>query len=174
MGPTTGGAGAGIHWKGPRRRLDRRLEVAKAVGGGYCRLRMPLSLAIAVRETVAGHRLSALEGGGGARPPPPPSNASLRTGGPGGPFGWFPTAVVRLRAVSVQCRAPAGRRMGRHGAESQRACPIGSVGGGSTCNSGPNTAATQRRGEGGAWRHRQMGRGGVGGEGGGVLQVREQ
>ena len=38
-------------------------EVAKAVGGGYCRLQMPLKLALGVRETVAGHRLGALEGG---------------------------------------------------------------------------------------------------------------
>ena len=61
----------------PRRPLDRRLEeVAKAVGGGYCRLQMPLSLALAVRGTAAGHRLGALEGGGVY---PPPSNASLRT-----------------------------------------------------------------------------------------------
>ena len=50
--------------KGPQKRFDRRLEeVAKAVGGGYCRLQMPLKLA--VRETVAGHRLGALEAGGG-------------------------------------------------------------------------------------------------------------
>ena len=48
----------------PQRRLGRRLEeVAKAVGGGYCRLQMPRSLALAVSETVAGHRLGALEGG---------------------------------------------------------------------------------------------------------------
>ena len=41
-----------------QKRLDRRLEeVAKAVGGGYCRLQMPLELVLAVRETVAGHRL---------------------------------------------------------------------------------------------------------------------
>ena len=52
----------------PQRRLDRRLEeVAKAVGVGYCRLRMPLKLRLGVRETVAGHRLGALE-----RPPHPP------------------------------------------------------------------------------------------------------
>ena len=45
--------------------------VRQAVGGGcqsswggYCRLQMPLKLAFAVRETVAGHRLGALEGGG--------------------------------------------------------------------------------------------------------------
>ena len=41
----------------PQRRLDRRLEgVAKAVGGGYCRLQMPLRLALGVRGTVARHR----------------------------------------------------------------------------------------------------------------------
>ena len=43
----------GLHWKGegpprrPQRRLGKRLEeVAKAVGGGYCRLQMPLRLAL--------------------------------------------------------------------------------------------------------------------------------
>ena len=51
--------------KGPQRRpqmrLDRLLEeVAKAVGGGYCRLQMPLRLALGVRETAAGHALAAL------------------------------------------------------------------------------------------------------------------
>ena len=56
--------------KGPQRRpqkpLDRRLEEgAKAVGGGYCRLQMPLRLALGVRGTVAGHRLGALPAGGG-------------------------------------------------------------------------------------------------------------
>ena len=63
----------------PQMRLGRRLEgVAKAVGGGYCRLQMPLKLAFAVRETGAGHRLVALEGrGGGALPP---SDASLGRG----------------------------------------------------------------------------------------------
>ena len=44
------------------RRLPKRL------GGGYCRLHMPLRLALGVRGTVAGHRLGALEGGGGASP----------------------------------------------------------------------------------------------------------
>ena len=35
----------------PQKRLERRLEeVAKAVGGRYCRFQMPLSLALAVRE----------------------------------------------------------------------------------------------------------------------------
>ena len=61
----------------PQRRLKRRLEeVAKAVGGGYCRLQMSLKPALGVRGTVAGHRLDALEGGGGVPPPfpmhPPP------------------------------------------------------------------------------------------------------
>ena len=66
--------------------LDRPLEeVAKAVGGGYCRLQMPFSLALAVRETVAPRRLVALEGGLSHRGgyPPPPCNASL-VGGSGG------------------------------------------------------------------------------------------
>ena len=67
-----------LEGKGPRRRpqkrLDRRLEeVAKAVGGGYCQLQMPLRLALAVRGTVAGHRLSTL--GGGAVPPPRPMHS---------------------------------------------------------------------------------------------------
>ena len=50
----------------PQRRLDRRLEeVAEAVRGGYCRLQMPLKLALGVRGTVAGHGPGALEGRGG-------------------------------------------------------------------------------------------------------------
>ena len=40
-------------------------EIVKAVGGGYCRLQMPLKLAFSARGTVAGHRLGALRGGGG-------------------------------------------------------------------------------------------------------------
>ena len=45
----------------PQKQLDRRLEeVAEAVGGGYCRLQMPLRLALGVRGTAAGHRLGAL------------------------------------------------------------------------------------------------------------------
>ena len=63
-----------VEGKGPRRgpeeRLGRRLEaVAKAVGGGYCRLQMQLNPALGVRGAVAGHRLGALEGG---LPPPLP------------------------------------------------------------------------------------------------------
>ena len=94
----------------PQRRFDGRLEeVAEAVGGGYCRLRMPLRLAIGVRGTVAGRRQGALEGGGGGRtsphfqcipasPPqctPPvlrPSGCSVvrRGGPPRGPKAWGP------------------------------------------------------------------------------------
>ena len=55
--------------------------VAEAVGGGYCWLQMPLRRAHAARETVAGHRLGALEGGGGGTSPP--SNASC----------WAPTST---------------------------------------------------------------------------------
>ena len=66
-----------LQGKGPQRRPQRRLgrrleEVAEAVGGGCCRLQMPLKLALAVRGTVAGQRL---EGVGGTSPPsdaPPP------------------------------------------------------------------------------------------------------
>ena len=81
-----------VEGKGPQRRpqkpLDRRLEeVAKAVGGGYCRLQMPLKLALAVRETVAGHRLGAPGGGGGGgylplpMPPVPPWPGGRRAKG---------------------------------------------------------------------------------------------
>ena len=71
-----------LEGKGPRRRpqrrLDRRLEeVAKAVGGGYCRLQMRFKLALASRGTVAGHRLGALERGGGGIPPPLPMRPCL-------------------------------------------------------------------------------------------------
>ena len=54
----------------PQQRLGGQLEeVAKAVGGGYCRLQMLLRPALAVRGTVAGHRPGALKKG---VPPPPP------------------------------------------------------------------------------------------------------
>ena len=68
--PLPGGAFEG---EGPRRRPQKRLgrrleEVAKAVGGGYCRLQMPLKPALAARETVAGLRLGALGGRAGVPP----------------------------------------------------------------------------------------------------------
>ena len=68
VGGGGGGGGDALEGKTPEERLNQRLEeVAKAVGGGYCRLQLPLKLALAVRGTVAGHRLGALEGG---YPPP--------------------------------------------------------------------------------------------------------
>ena len=74
-GSRRGGGGQGcIRGKGisegAPEAVGRRLgEVAKAVGGGYCWLQMPLRLALGVRGTVAGKRLGALDGGG--LPPPP-------------------------------------------------------------------------------------------------------
>ena len=63
--------GKGPHWR-PKKRLGRRFEeVTKAVGGGYCRLQLPLKLALGVRGTMAGHRLGAVEGGRGYLPPLP-------------------------------------------------------------------------------------------------------
>ena len=72
--PTAGGADRGVGGQGcigregtsegALRRLGRRLEgVATAVGAGYCGLQMPLKPALAVRGTVAGRRLGALERG---------------------------------------------------------------------------------------------------------------
>ena len=81
------------HQRRPRKGLDRRLEeVAKAVGGGYCRLQMPLKLALGVRETVAGHRLGARRGGG----VPPPSHTSLVLGYMAAPVG----DMVRAKALT--------------------------------------------------------------------------
>ena len=52
----------------PQRRLDGRLEeVAKAVGGRFCRLPMLRKPALGVRDRVSGHG----RGGGGATPTPP-------------------------------------------------------------------------------------------------------
>ena len=42
-----------------------RQAVAEAIGGSYCWLCVPLKLALAVRETVAGRWLGTLGGGGG-------------------------------------------------------------------------------------------------------------
>ena len=58
--------------------VRQAVEVAKAVGGGYCRLQMPLKLAFAVSGTVAGHGLCALRGGGGGVPPPLPMHSAVR------------------------------------------------------------------------------------------------
>ena len=70
-----GGGGDALEGKGSQGRFQKRFdgrleEVAEAVGGGYYRLQMPLKLAFAVRETVAGRRLGVLKWGG--VPPPLP------------------------------------------------------------------------------------------------------
>ena len=59
-----------LEGKGPQRRPQQRLgrrleEVAEAVGDGYCRLHMPLRLALGIGGTVARHRLCANNVGGG-------------------------------------------------------------------------------------------------------------
>ena len=90
--PTRGALEGKAPQRWPQKRLDRRLEeVATAVGGGYCRLQMPLKVAFAVRETVAGRRLGAPRGGtsplfNASLPPTPPSgsvSAALKEALPG-------------------------------------------------------------------------------------------
>ena len=89
----------------PRKRLGRRLEeVAKAVGGGYCRLQMPLRLAVAVGGTVAGVRLGALEGVGVTSPP---SNASV------GPPSTLVALCCALRGAASEQVRQARLRPGR-------------------------------------------------------------
>ena len=64
------------HRRRHQKRLDRRLEeVAKAVGGGYCRLQMPLTLALGVRGQWLGISWGPWRGGTSPR-----SNASLAEG----------------------------------------------------------------------------------------------
>ena len=87
-GGAQGGRGA-FEGKGPQRRSDRPLEeVAKAVGGDYYRLQMPLRLSLGVRETVAGRRLGALDGGSPFQCTPETGvrgGGVLCSGGGGGP-----------------------------------------------------------------------------------------
>ena len=84
--PPGGGGGMHLTGKGPQRRPQRRLgrrleEVAEAVGGGYCRLQMPLNLHLPSGRQRLGVCWTPWRGGG--RPfqciPPP--------GGGGGLFG---------------------------------------------------------------------------------------
>ena len=85
----------------------------EAVGGGYCRLQMPLRLALGSGGTVAEHRLGALGEGGclspfqgiTAPPPPPcvtfrPSLASLAA-----KFGTNSQIVAQEQASTVNGRA---------------------------------------------------------------------
>ena len=102
-GPATATGRDALEGKGPQRQPQRRLgrrleEVAKAVGGGYCRLQMPLRLALGVRETVAGHGLGALEGGY-PLPMHPWPRARTQTSVPR-------TPPVRRRPAQTSCSGP--------------------------------------------------------------------
>ena len=114
---------AGVHQKGrdlrggAQQRLGRRLEeVAEAVGGGYCRLQMPLRPALGVRGTVAGHRLGALGGGGGGTCPPvtqgvpaPPSHRGYLPP----PFQCIPRSRRRSGSSRGSCGSTTRRRRRR-------------------------------------------------------------
>ena len=78
-GHQEGSQPAGLHWKGegpqrqPQRRLDRRLaKVAKAVGGGYCRLQMPLKVALGSQRDSGWAQAGRPGRGGGGNPHPLP------------------------------------------------------------------------------------------------------
>ena len=110
-----GGGTDALEGKGPQRRPERRFdmrleEVAQAVGGGYCRLQMPLKLALGVRETVAGHRLGALGGKRGGRA----SNARRDSGrfAPRVPlaFGWVPGLLLAIHCNLSRSLVNANRR----------------------------------------------------------------
>ena len=84
------------------------------MGGGYCRLQMPLGLAQAVRDTVARHRRGALQGGGGGYLPPfrcipaPHPPISIGAGGWANSGSRFCFAVAferhRLRVIRMSGR----------------------------------------------------------------------
>ena len=97
--------GDALKGKGPQRRPQKRLdrrrleEVVQAVVRGYCRLQMPLKLALGLRETVAGHGLGAL--GGSGVPPPVPMHPWVWRRGGGGlrvtvPCGFIRWVVLQL------------------------------------------------------------------------------
>ena len=117
----------------PQRRLSRRLEdVAEAVGIGYCRLQMPLKLALASGGTLTGHRLPwrAVGGGGGGLPPfqciPAPSPPLYKPPPTGQhtPWFWTPTYPPTNRWLE----APKGGGGGMGGGSSGRG-----EGGGGAC-----------------------------------------
>ena len=87
-------------------------EVAKAVGGGYCRLQMPLTPALAVRGTVAGRRLGAWRGGGGTSPP-------CRTQGPL----WTISCVRLWRAQMAVCVLQGGELTGSSASTAHEPAP---------------------------------------------------
>ena len=125
----------------PQKQLDMRLEeVLKAVGDGYCRLQIPLKLALGVRGTVAGRRLGALEVGGGRHLPPvqciprlPPKQTPdvALVSGCGGPLWsvsvvralplWFHRRHHRLDQLRVR-RGSGVRGRVRRGLQRHRRC----------------------------------------------------
>ena len=127
--------------KGPQRRLGRRLEeVAEAVGGGYCRLQMPLRLALAVRGTVAGHRLRARGGGGGTSPPSQCIPAYAPCAEWGGP------PPVHCPEIRPPLPLPTALPVCRFSAAIPRAAPDGLCRAGAPCAAAaPEAAHTSRR-----------------------------
>ena len=126
--------------------MDRRLEdVAKAVGGGSSQLPMPLKLALAVREAVAGQRLGALAGGGGTRcvtfrlvvvpplPMHPWGQGPQNGGGFGVPIGE--QMMWREAIVDTFLRAP-GAFSGRYPLNCSRSPPLRGGRGGGHCVQG--------------------------------------
>ena len=87
--------------------------VAKAVGGGYCRLQILLKPALAVRETVAGHRLGALERDvvsvllrQGKALPPSRSQSPLPSS-----LGFHPPSAVCISSQPNRCRRGVSERV---------------------------------------------------------------
>ena len=79
----------------PQKQLDRRLEeVAKAVGGGYCRLQMPLKTALGARKTVLGVGWAPWRGAGVPSPLPMHPTSSCRLGRVDLPGGFTAVASV--------------------------------------------------------------------------------
>ena len=127
-----GGGGGKLEGKAPRwqpqKQLDRRLEeFAKAVGGGCCRLQMPLTppLGITWRPLASGGQWLGIGWAPwmGGRGTSPPSNASL--GGGGGVRGGQSITdckcedePVHRKAMLSSGNSLSGReqRLGGHGA----------------------------------------------------------
>ena len=113
-GPRRGAGTDAVAGQGPRRRPQKRLgrrleEVAKAVGGGYCRLQMLLKPALGVRGTGAGHGLGVLVGGGGGGARSPLSMHRWGGGGGGHPDGSG-LLTAPSPCHSARGRAPPPRR----------------------------------------------------------------
>ena len=102
-----------LEGKGPQRRPQKRLgrrleEVAKAVGGGYCRLQMPLS-----RHLPSGGQRPG--GGGGGRGSWRPGTRGVAPPPPGGPS---------AESESVLLDFGVGRRWERSGHRRRQSRPV--------------------------------------------------